>query len=335
MKPLLKLEHIEVKFPIKRSLLEVIRNTPQKLVHAVNNISLEVAEGEILAIVGESGSGKTTLGKAVNALHDSDVVKGQITFNGQSIFDSKGKLLPEYRKDISMIFQDPYQSLNPKHTIEKIIAEPLMIHKVTKDKVEMRNLIIEALNHAGLSPGESFLNRYPHELSGGQRQRVVIASALVLNPKLIIADEPVSMLDVSVRSDILRLMMKLREEKKISYLFITHDISLAWAISDHIAVMYLGTMMEYGKADEVIEKPLNPYTQALINVMPKMHVRRNEKRVLLKGETPNPIDMPSGCSFHPRCPKAQSICKNVKPMPDWDKHGHMNYCHFNEEASHE
>lgn len=328
MEPLLKLEHIQVKFPVKRGLLEIIAGKPTKYVNAVNDISLEIGNAEILALVGESGSGKTTLGKVVNVLHDKNVVFGNIMFQGKPIFDHKGKLIKHYRQDISMIFQDPYQSLNPKHNIEKIISEPLVVNKVVRSKSEIRAKVIEALENTGLTPGTDFLERYPHELSGGQRQRVVIASALVLDPKLIIADEPVSMLDVSIRSDILKLMMKLRDEKGISYLFITHDISLAWVISDKIGVMYLGTMMEYGNSQDIIENPLNPYTKALIDVMPKMNIRRNQKRMLLVGETPNPIDLPSGCVFNPRCPVAMPICKLEKPKTTIDNLGHLNYCHL-------
>jgi oligopeptide/dipeptide ABC transporter ATP-binding protein len=328
MEPLLKLEHIDVKFPVKRGIVAIIAGKTQKYVNAVNNFNLAIGKAEIMALVGESGSGKTTLGKVVNVLHDKNVVTGNILFEGKSIFDKKGHLIQGYRQNISMIFQDPYQSLNPKHNIEKIIAEPLLVNKVTKSRSEIRERVIVALEDAGLIPAIDFLKRYPHELSGGQRQRVVIAGALVLNPKLIIADEPVSMLDVSIRSDILKLMMKLRDEKGISYLFITHDNSLAWVISDKIAVMYLGTMMEYGTSEDVIEKPLNPYTKALINVMPKMHVRKEQKRMLLVGETPNPIDLPSGCVFHPRCPSAMPICSKTKPETTIDENGHLNYCHF-------
>jgi oligopeptide/dipeptide ABC transporter ATP-binding protein len=328
MEPILKLENIEVKFPIKRNLINIISGKEKKYVNAVNSVSLTIKKGEILALVGESGSGKTTLGKVVDVLHENDVVKGKMEFEGKNVFDDRGKLIKGYRQDVCMIFQDPYQSLNPKHNIERIISEPLIVNNIVKSKSEIKNRVIEALEGAGLVPAEKFLDRFPHELSGGQRQRVVIAGALVMEPKLIIADEPVSMLDVSIRSDILRLLMKLRDEKGIAYLFITHDISLAWAISDNIGVMYLGTMMEYGKTEDVIENSQHPYTKALIDVMPKMHVRKKEKRALLKGETPNPIDLPSGCVFHPRCPNAMEICRIEKPKTKIDVKGHSNACHL-------
>jgi oligopeptide/dipeptide ABC transporter ATP-binding protein len=313
MRALIELKNVTVNFPVKPSFIEVLQGKPQKVVHAVNGVDLSVMPGEIIALVGESGSGKTTLGKAINALHPSDVVGGTILFEGKPIFDANGHLKADYREKVAMIFQDPYQSLNPKQTIEKIVAEPLMIQQKHLSRSEMRTRVVTALEQAGLTPGETFLNRYPHELSGGQRQRVVIAGALVVQPKLIIADEPVSMLDVSIRSEILKLLMELRDHQKIAYLFITHDIALAWAIADKIAVMYLGTILEYGSAENVIQSPKNPYTQALIEIMPKMKMRRTEKRALLIGEIPDPIDLPKGCVFQTRCPRAGEMCHTEKP----------------------
>ncbi|GAU76243.1 ABC transporter ATP-binding protein [Fusibacter sp. 3D3] len=328
MEPLIQLKNIRVKFPVKRGFASMIAGQEKKVVHAVNGINLEIGKSEIMALVGESGSGKTTLGKVITVLHPKDAVAGEIVFLGESLWDEKGKLKSGYHQEVCMIFQDPYQSLNPKHKIEKIVSEPLVVNKISKSKAVLRVRVIQALEDAGLVPAVDFLDRYPHELSGGQRQRVVVASALVMSPKLIVADEPVSMLDVSIRSEILKLLLKLRDEKGISCLFITHDISLAWAISDKIGVMYLGTMLEYGDTESVIQNPQNPYTRALIDIMPKMRVRKNEKRMLLKGETPNPIELPEGCVFHPRCPLAMACCKATKPPSRDVGNGHINVCHL-------
>lgn len=328
MEPLIQMKNIHVKFPVKRDFTSVITGHEKQYVHAVNGINLEIGKSEIMALVGESGSGKTTLGKAITVLHPHETVAGEIVFLGKSLWDEKGKLKSDYHQDVCMIFQDPYQSLNPKHKVEKIVSEPLVVNKISKSKSELRKRVVQALEDAGLVPAQDFLERYPHELSGGQRQRVVVASALVMEPKLIVADEPVSMLDVSIRSEILKLIMKLRDEKGISCLFITHDISLAWAISDKIGVMYLGTMLEYGDTESVINNPQNPYTRALIDIMPKMRVRKNEKRMLLKGETPNPIELPEGCVFHPRCPLAMACCSETKPLPRDVGNGHINVCHL-------
>jgi oligopeptide/dipeptide ABC transporter ATP-binding protein len=326
MDALIELKNVTVKFPVKPSFIDVLKGKPQRVVHAVNGVDLTVMPGEIIALVGESGSGKTTLGKAINALHPSEVVGGTICFEGEPIFGTDGKLKPGYREKVAMIFQDPYQSLNPKQTIEKIVAEPLMIQQKNLSRDKMRASVVTALEQAGLTPGESFLNRYPHELSGGQRQRVVIAGALIVKPKLIIADEPVSMLDVSIRSEILKLLMELRERQQIAYLFITHDIALAWAIADKIAVMYLGTILEYGSAENVIQSPKNPYTQALIEIMPKMKMRRSEKRALLTGEIPDPIDLPKGCVFQSRCPRAADGCMHEKPKLTLVGEAHYSVC---------
>jgi peptide/nickel transport system ATP-binding protein len=227
-----------------------------------------------------------------------------------------------------MIFQDPYQSLNPKHMIIDIVAEPLLVHGLLSSEEEKLKKVTEALESAGLKPGEQYLYRYPHELSGGQRQRVVIAAALVLHPHFIVADEPVSMLDVSVRADILNLMVKLRDEKDISYLFITHDLSLAWLISDRIAIMYLGKIMEIGPAELIAGECLHPYTKALVSVMPAPKKRTDRKRMVLTGETPDPSRIPAGCRFHPRCPMAVDRCRTEAPVLREVNPDHLVSCHL-------
>ena len=233
-----------------------------------------------------------------------------------------------------MIFQDPYESLNSKFLVIDIVAEPLEINGLIESQERKKEKVKEALEWAGLKPAGSYFYRYPHELSGGQRQRVAIAAALILNPEFIVADEPVSMLDVSVRADILRIMVNLRDQKGISYLFITHDISLAWLISDRIAIMYLGKIVEIGDADKVITSSLHPYTKALINVMPKPRVAgQKQKRQVLKGETPNPGNIPKGCRFHTRCPFAEERCKVEEPSLIQYREGHLAACHFAEVLS--
>jgi oligopeptide/dipeptide ABC transporter ATP-binding protein len=227
-----------------------------------------------------------------------------------------------------MIFQDPYQSLNPKNIISDIVSEPLEVNGLISSIEDRDKKVVESLEWSGLTPASEYLSRYPHELSGGQRQRVAIAGSMILNPEFIIADEPVSMLDVSVRAGILKLMLDLKEKKGVSYLFITHDLSLAWAISDRVAIMYLGKIVELGDANLIIGACSHPYTKALVSVMPLPKVDKNKKRIILKGETPNPANIPSGCRFHPRCPIAQDICRNEEPSLKEISDNHFVACHF-------
>jgi oligopeptide/dipeptide ABC transporter ATP-binding protein len=235
-------------------------------------------------------------------------------------------MLKELRQQIQMIFQDPYESLNPLMTIGEIVEEPLLVHRLIKDKVERKKHVADALEDAGLVPAESYLERYPHELSGGQRQRVVIAGALVLGPRLLLADEPVSMLDVSIRAEILNLLAYLREKRGISILFITHDLSTAASFADRIAVMYLGRIVEIGQTKEVLENPQHPYTKALLSVVPVPNPRQRKERIILKGDPPNPINLPSGCRFHPRCPVAVATCQETDPSLGAVSEGHQAAC---------
>ncbi len=328
MEDLLRVHHLKVNYPIKDSFFNLMTGKNNKYVHAVNDISFIMKKGEIISLVGESGSGKTTTGKAILRLIEKELVYGEILFSHKNILKMNKKEIKEYRQKAQMIFQDPYQSLNPKNTIYDIVSEPLMVNNLAKDGKEVKDKVRLALEQSGLPPTDYFLDRYPHELSGGQRQRVAIAGTIILNPSFIIADEPVSMLDVSIRADILKLMMELRDKNGVSYIFITHDLSLAWVLSDRIAIMYLGKILEIGSGDEIIRNPANPYSKALIDIMPKMGIKKKQRKLLIKGEIPSPIDLPSGCVFHMRCPFAKDICRKEEPALQEVSPGHFAACHL-------
>ncbi|MEX0832847.1 MAG: ABC transporter ATP-binding protein [Actinomycetota bacterium] len=261
---------------------------------AVDDVDLSIAKGEILALAGESGCGKTTLARTIMGLERPK--SGEIRFEGKPV-GHRTRQLREYRRKVQMVFQDPAGALNPRQTIYESVAEGLRIHKISGDE---EKLVAEALSHAGLRPPERFFLLYPHEVSGGQRQRVVIAGALALEPRLLVADEPVSALDASIRGEILRLLLKLREDFGLALLVVTHDLGLAWMIADRVAVMYLGRIVEIGPAEQVLTKPLHPYTKALLSVVPE---EKHLEQQILTGETPDPTRIPPGCRFHPRCPE--------------------------------
>jgi len=312
---LIRLEGLEVHFPIRGGLGDFVRRRPKGVVRAVDGIELTVNRGEVLALVGESGSGKTTTGRVIVKL--TRQTGGRVVFDGEDVSRLWGtKRLRPYRRRVQLIFQDPYETLNPKQTIGEFVSEPLEVHGIGQTRDERRERVLAALEAAGLRPGADYAARYPHELSGGQRQRVVIAGALVMDPEVIVADEPVSMLDVSIRTELLRLMLDLRKERGLTYLFITHDLSLAWVIADRIAVMYLGKIMEIGTAERVIRSPRNPYTQALVSVSPSPEPPESGEaavRTILVGETPDAAHVPPGCRFHPRCPLAFDRCRVEEP----------------------
>ena len=328
MEDLLKVHNLKVNYPIKESFINLMKGKNNKYVHAVNDISFNIKKGEILSMVGESGSGKTTTGKAVLRLIDKNMIQGEILFNDRNILEANKNEIREYRRKAQMIFQDPYQSLNPKNTVYDIVAEPLKVNSMIKESTELNERVKAALVQSGLPATNYFLNRYPHELSGGQRQRVAIAGTIILEPDFIIADEPVSMLDVSIRADILRLMIEQRDKYNVSYIFITHDLSLAWVLSDRIAIMYLGKILEIGSGDEIIKNPCNPYSKALIDIMPKMGIKKKGKKLLIKGEIPSPIDLPKGCVFHMRCPYAKDICREEEPTLQEIFPEHFAACHL-------
>jgi oligopeptide/dipeptide ABC transporter ATP-binding protein len=288
-----------------------IFNRSPKRVHAVDDVSLQLQRGEVIALVGESGCGKSTLALTLMGLEKP--TEGTITFEGDDITHADERTQKQLRQRIQMVFQDPYESLNPTQTIEEIVGEPLVVHKLALSAEERRTRVVRAIEDSGLKPADQYLRRFPHELSGGQRQRVVIAGALVLEPHLLLADEPVSMLDVSIRAEILNLLADLRQTRQISIIFITHDLGTVGYFADRIAVMYLGRIVEIGPTRRVLENPQHPYTRALISVIPVPNPRLRRERVILQGETPNPIDLPAGCRFHPRCPMADKECRVNEP----------------------
>ena len=275
-------------------------------VKAVDDVNFDIHEGEILGLVGESGCGKTTTGRLLTRLEDP--TGGHVFFLGRDIALLEGSDLKVFRRNIQMVFQDPYESLNPRITVLQTVIEPLMNHHIGKSLEERTAMCVKALEDAGLAPGKDYLNRFPHELSGGQRQRVSIARALVINPKVIVADEPVSMLDVSIRAGVLNLMLDLRDKYKIPYLFITHDIAVARYVSDRLAVMYLGRVVELGETDDTIFQPKHPYTRALLSAVPVPDPQHKHGRITIKGEISSATNIPLGCRFRPRCPFAFNEC---------------------------
>ena len=284
----------------------------ERIVHAIDGVDLNLSRGEVLAVVGESGCGKSTLALTLMGLEHP--TEGKIIFEGTDYSSLNDAGMKRVRRRIQMIFQDPYESLNPTQSIEEIVTEPLQVHELGRNKEERRAMTIRALEDSGLKPAEVYLDRYPHQLSGGQRQRVVIAGALVLEPQLLLADEPVSMLDVSIRAEIINLLAELRKTRQISVIFITHDLGTVGYFADRIAVMYLGRIVEIGPTSEILSHPSHPYTKALLSVIPVPNPRLRKQRIILQGETPNPVDIPQGCRFNPRCPIVVDACKKIDPQ---------------------
>jgi len=308
--PLLEVENLVTRYPVPRGLVGTLARRPRETVHAVEGVSFVLREGEMLALVGESGCGKTTTAQTVLRLVEP--VSGTIRFQGEDISALPSRALRPLRRRMQLIYQDPYESLDPRFRVGTTVEEPLAVHGLGGTREERQQLVQAALVRAGLTPPELYLDRYPHELSGGQRQRVAVAAALVLEPELLVADEPVSMLDVSVRAGILSLLDGLRASG-LGILMITHDLSTAAHYADRIAVMYLGRIVEEGPAHEVVRNPRHPYTKALVSVVPKRDPRDSTPPQILRGETPNPIRVPTGCRFHPRCPVALESCSSVDP----------------------
>lgn len=318
MVELLHVQNIKKYFPVKRGLLR--RTVGQ--VKAVDDISFILNKGETLGIVGESGCGKSTLGRTILQL--TEPTDGSVIYGEHDLNDMSFREMRPIRRDIQMIFQDPYASLNSRKTIYNIIAEPLKIHKLYNEN--SRNEIEDMLEKVGLGP--EVASRYPHEFSGGQRQRIGIARALILKPKIVIADEPVSALDVSVQAQVLNLMQDLQESMDLTYIFIAHDLSVVKHISTRVAVMYLGRIVELANKESLYDIPLHPYTKALLSVIPSPNRRHNRERIILSGDVPSPQNPPSGCAFHSRCPARMSICENVQPQLQEIAKDHYVACHL-------
>jgi peptide/nickel transport system ATP-binding protein len=320
--PVLEVRDLVTRYAIRRGVLGTLRREPQQAVHAVEGVSLWLGAGEMLALVGESGCGKTTVAQSIVRLVDP--VSGTIELDGRDLTGLSQRALRPLRRSVQMIYQDPYESLDPRLRVRQAIEEPLAIHHVGAGKAERGRIVEEALARVELTPPSMFLERFPHELSGGQRQRVAIAASLVLDPKVLVADEPVSMLDVSVRAGVLRLLDELRRSGDLSVLMITHDLSTAAHFADRIAVMYLGRIVEEGPARQVVRDPQHPYTKALLSVVPKRDPRERSDLQILTGEPPNPVTPPPGCRFHPRCPVALDRCRTEDPalrdVPNSEEH---------------
>jgi oligopeptide transport system ATP-binding protein len=317
--PLLKVENLKKHFPITGGIL----GRPVSSVKAVDGVSFTVNKGETLGIVGESGCGKSTTGRMLMRLIDPS--EGKVTFEDRELTSLSNSEMRKIRREIQMVFQDPYASLNPRHTVEKILEEPLKVHGMGSAK-ERRERVHELLNIVGLSSYHA--KRYPHQFSGGQRQRIGIARALMTKPKLIIADEPVSALDVSIQSQVLNLMQDLQKEFELTYIFIAHDLGVVRHISDRVGVMYLGKMVELSDSENLYEEPLHPYTQALLSAVPIPDPDFKRETQLLQGDIPSPSNPPSGCTFHTRCPFATDVCK--EKVPEFKEHqpGHYVACHL-------
>ncbi len=322
--PLLRVEDLKKYFPVKRSLLEAFRKKEERYVRAVDGISFEIGRGETLALIGESGCGKTTAGRTILRLIEP--TSGRIIFDGTDITPLSQEKLRPFRRRMQIIFQDPYSSLSPRMKIGDAIAHPLLVHGLA-EKEEAKEIVLKMLRRVGLTPEEEFYDRYPHHLSGGQRQRVVIARAMVLKPEFVVADEAVSMIDVSMRASILELLESFRKEYNLSQLFITHDIAVGKLIADRIAVMYLGKIVEIGPTEEVLRNPAHPYTLALIQAVPSIVRRKKERKFRITGEVPNAAEIPPGCRFNPRCPFADELCREREPELVEISHNHFVACH--------
>src|ERR1700693_4302887 len=327
-KTLLDVRDLKMHFPLTQGLF---RQRVIGYVRAVDGVSFSIERGQTLGLVGESGSGKTTIGRTIVRLYKPTA--GQILFGDKDLAKMDGEELRLARQRVQMIFQDPFASLNPRYTIGSLIAEPMHIYKVASG-AEIRDRTSELLSVVGLRP--EYIDRYPHEFSGGQRQRIAVARALSINPEFIIADEPVSALDVSIRAQVLNLLQRLQKQFNLTYLFVSHDLSVVRHVADRIAVMYLGKIVELADRDELYAAPKHPYTQALLSAIPipDPKIEKHRQRIILSGDLPSPINIPSGCRFHTRCPMAQQICREVEPAFE-AKEGHEHYaaCHFSERVT--
>ena len=315
---ILEVRHLKKHFVLKKTLL----GKPISTLKAVDDVSFKIKLGETLGIVGESGCGKTTMGRAILKLHQPTA--GQIFFEGQDIAGYTPKQMRALRTKMQIVFQDPYSSLPPRSTVGDILAEPVRVHNIVPPE-KVKEYVLEIMDQCGLR--DYYYERYPHEFSGGQRQRICIARALAVAPKFVVCDEPVSALDVSIQAQIINLLKKIQVERKLTYLFISHDLSVVKYISDKIGVMYLGSMVEFGLKDKIFDNPLHPYTEALFSAVPNPNPDEKGNRILLKGDIPSPANPPMGCKFHTRCPKAMEICKHIAPAYQEIEEEHFVACH--------
>ena len=321
---ILEVKNLKKYFPLNRSFF----GKPQTYLRAVDNVSFGVKKGQTIGVVGESGCGKTTLGRTILKLYDSD--GGKIWFDGKDLTEIKRNKMNDLRVDIQLVFQDPYSSLPPRMTVGSIISEAVKVHNIVP-KEEVQSYTLKIMEQCGLQP--SYYDRYPHEFSGGQRQRICIARALAVKPKLVICDEPVSALDVSIQAQVINLLKKLQNEMDLTYVFISHDLSVVKYITDQILVMYLGNMMEYGDTDEIFDNPLHPYTKALFSAVPVPNPDAKMERIILSGDIPSPANPPKGCKFHTRCKECMSVCKMLEPKYIEHTKNHFVACHlYNEEV---
>lgn len=324
-RPLLEFQDVKKHFPVKRSLVDGLMGVKPRYVRAVDGVTLSIEEGEVFVLVGESGSGKTTLGKLSLRVHVP--TSGKIFFEGQAVAGLRGDALKAFRRSSQMVYQDPVAALNPRVRIGDAISEPLKFHGIGTAE-DRREKAYRMMKRVGFDPPEEFYPRFPHELSGGQRQRVVIAKALILGPKFVVADEPVAMLDVSIRAQILKLLLDLKKEMKITLLIITHDIAIAKYFADHIGIMYLGQIIEGAERKQIFRDPMHPYTKALFSSVPVPDPDAARERMIIKGEIPSAISPPPGCRFNPRCPFVFDKCRVEEPRLVERRESHIVACHL-------
>ncbi|MBO5240062.1 MAG: dipeptide ABC transporter ATP-binding protein [Clostridia bacterium] len=316
---ILEVRHLKKYFTLKKTLM----GKPISTLKAVDDVSFTIKAGETLGIVGESGCGKTTMGRTILKLHQP--TEGQVFFEGQDIAGYTPKQMRALRTKMQIVFQDPYSSLPPRSTVGDILAEPVRVHNIVPPS-EVKEYVLKIMEQCGLR--DYYYERYPHEFSGGQRQRICIARALAVNPTFVVCDEPVSALDVSIQAQIINLLKKIQQERGLTYLFISHDLSVVKYISDKIGVMYLGSMVEFGDKDKIFNNPMHPYTNALFSAVPNPNPDEKTERILLKGDIPSPANPPMGCKFHTRCPNCMEICKHIAPEYKEYEPGHFVACHY-------